>query len=153
WAGMTEVPALARRASAGPFPIPRIFGRALTAPNHGLIRSAFAGQGNSELLVAQRVDTDQLAVANVHLSQPPRAEAELASVLEWLADATPLVVAGDFNMTPELDGFSGLIPGWIDQVLARGAAARTRVWSDDERRSGGRLLSDHAPVEAEIATA
>lgn len=173
WAGMTEVPALARRASAGPFPIPRIFGRALTAPNHGLIRSAFAGQGNSVLLarslrvvasatlpfaapeprVAQRVDTDQLAVANVHLSHPPRAEAELARVLEWLADATLLVVAGDFNMTPELDGFSGLIPGRIDQVLARGAAARTRVWSDDERRSGGRLLSDHAPVEAEIATA
>jgi Endonuclease/Exonuclease/phosphatase family len=31
----------------GPLPIPTVVGRALTAPNHGLLRSAFAGQGNA----------------------------------------------------------------------------------------------------------
>src|SRR5436309_12514115 len=50
WAGMTEVPALARRPSLGPLAIPALAGRALTAPHHGLIRSAFAGQGNAVLL-------------------------------------------------------------------------------------------------------
>ncbi|MGH3004151.1 MAG: endonuclease/exonuclease/phosphatase family protein [Gaiellaceae bacterium] len=34
----------------GPLPITRAAGRALTAPNHGLIRSAFAGQGNAIML-------------------------------------------------------------------------------------------------------
>src|SRR5260221_13740004 len=50
WAGMTEVPALARGARLGPLPIPAALGGALTAPHHGLIRSAFAGQGNAILL-------------------------------------------------------------------------------------------------------
>lgn len=31
----------------GPLPIPALLGRALTAPNHGLLRSAFSGQGNA----------------------------------------------------------------------------------------------------------
>ena len=46
WAGMTAVPALARRPSVGTAGL----GRALTAPHHGLIRSAFAGQGNAILV-------------------------------------------------------------------------------------------------------
>jgi endonuclease/exonuclease/phosphatase family metal-dependent hydrolase len=50
WAGMREASALATRPALGPFPIPATLGRALTAPNHGLFRSAFAGQGNSILL-------------------------------------------------------------------------------------------------------
>jgi len=52
-----EVPAwalpwftVADRAAApslGPLPIPAVAGRLLTAPNHGLFRSLFAGQGNA----------------------------------------------------------------------------------------------------------
>jgi endonuclease/exonuclease/phosphatase family metal-dependent hydrolase len=167
WSGMTEVPAVARRPTFGPLPIPRGVGRVLTAPHHGLIRSAFAGQGNSVLLapslrvrdratlpfaaaeprVAQRVDLDDLVVANVHCSHGERGEAELDAVVEWLGDVTPLVLGGDFNATPELEGFEGALTG-IDHVLVRGATPTTRVWDDDERRYGNRLLSDHAPVEA-----
>ena len=40
------------------------------------------------------------------------------------------------------------IPASIDQVLVRGAAATARRWPPEEREYGGRLLSDHAPVEA-----
>ena len=38
---------LAAAPSLGPLPIPAAVGRALTAPNHGLFRSLFAGQGNA----------------------------------------------------------------------------------------------------------
>jgi endonuclease/exonuclease/phosphatase family metal-dependent hydrolase len=66
---LQEVPAWALRRftvgdvaaapSFGPLPIPAEIGRVLTAPNHGLIRSLFAGQGNaiqvsSRLRVLQR---------------------------------------------------------------------------------------------------
>jgi endonuclease/exonuclease/phosphatase family metal-dependent hydrolase len=49
WAGMQAVTARAKRPKLGPLPIPAALGRALTAPNHGVIRSAFAGQGNAIL--------------------------------------------------------------------------------------------------------
>src|SRR5919197_94395 len=45
---------LAARPVLGPLPIPAVVGRALTAPNHGLFRSAFAGQGNA-ILLSQRL--------------------------------------------------------------------------------------------------
>ena len=38
---------VAARPSVGPVPIPAELGRRLTEPNHGLLRSAFAGQGNA----------------------------------------------------------------------------------------------------------
>jgi endonuclease/exonuclease/phosphatase family metal-dependent hydrolase len=47
-------------------------------------------------------------------------------------------------------GFSAAIPG-LDQVLVRGAtASRPEPWPEERRRVGGRLLSDHAPVEVRI---
>ncbi|HEY4346944.1 MAG TPA: endonuclease/exonuclease/phosphatase family protein [Gaiellaceae bacterium] len=49
WSGMKAVTARAKRPKLGPFPIPASLGKALTAPNHGVIRSAFAGQGNAIL--------------------------------------------------------------------------------------------------------
>jgi len=187
WAGMTEVPALARRPSVGAAGL----GRALTAPHHGLIRSAFAGQGNSILVgpavrlhassaltltdragglearVAQRVelglpDGRDAAVVNVHCSHGDPGEGQLALALRFGEDAARngalLVLAGDFNTTPERSAtlrgaaLGGAIPERIDQVLVRGAPATARVWADEERAYGGRLLSDHAPVEAEIET-
>jgi endonuclease/exonuclease/phosphatase family metal-dependent hydrolase len=39
--------ALAAAPSFGPLPIPAVAGRALTAANHGLLRSLFSGQGNA----------------------------------------------------------------------------------------------------------
>ena len=100
WAGMTEVSVLARSPSVGPFRIPAGLGRVMTAPHHGLIRSAFAGQGNAILIapafsvvwtantkiddgapgreprVAQSVDLESpdapgLVVTNVHCTNSP----------------------------------------------------------------------------------
>jgi len=50
WTGMREVDALAARPVLGPLPIPADVGRALTAANHGIFRSAFSGQANAILL-------------------------------------------------------------------------------------------------------
>ena len=71
----------------------------------------------------------------------------------------PVVLAGDFNVTPQSSqvlprlhdpewGFSGATRRGIDHVLARGLELGPAVrWPDERRRVGGRLLSDHAPVE------
>jgi endonuclease/exonuclease/phosphatase family metal-dependent hydrolase len=195
WAGMTELPALARPASIGPLRIPSALGRALTAPNHGLIRSAFAGQGNSILLrpdaqviasaairinpdalraeprVAQRVecrlaDGPRVTVANLHCTNSPDphvCDAQLERSLRWAERATPagviLILAGDVNVTPERSevlpnlgpGFSSPVPASIDQILVRDAVGSTaRIWAEEERRYGSKLLSDHAPVELTI---
>jgi hypothetical protein len=72
------------------------------------------------------------------------------------------VLAGDFNVRagrsatleelarPEW-GFSEPGPG-VDHVLVRGGRAGPhRRWPEERRRLDGRLLSDHAPVEVEVA--
>src|SRR6476646_3112315 len=41
---------VAARPVLGPLPIPRRLGRALTRTNHGLLRSAFSGQGNAMII-------------------------------------------------------------------------------------------------------
>lgn len=65
WVGMHGVSALAARPVLGPVPIPAAVGRALTAANHGLLRSAFAGQGNAILLRASlRVLREETLVLN-----------------------------------------------------------------------------------------
>ena len=50
WSGMTAVADIAQRPRFGPLPIPAEAGRLLTGLNPGLLRSAFAGQGNAILL-------------------------------------------------------------------------------------------------------
>jgi endonuclease/exonuclease/phosphatase family metal-dependent hydrolase len=70
--------------------------------------------------------------------------------------AEPVILCGDANIEPgqgstydELRswGYSEPRPG-IDQILVRGADATPPVaWPEERRRVGGRLLSDHAPVE------
>jgi endonuclease/exonuclease/phosphatase family metal-dependent hydrolase len=217
WAGMRARPALAARPMLGPLPIPATVGRVLTAPNHGLFRSAFSGQGNSILLSptlrlvheetltlnprrfrdaqarwlgldwiariawgkerrvcqavrVELVDGRRMLVANMHCtSYPPDQrlpDAELLRAATFaVAVADPddvVVVAGDLNTSylrsrtlhdlcgPEW-GFSQAGPA-IDHVLVRGAAvAPVHRWPDARREQRGRLLSDHAPVEVEIA--
>ena len=83
WAGMRELHALAARPVLGPLPIPRPLGRVLTAPNHGLFRSAFAGQGNAILLAPPlRLLGEHAIVLN-----PSRFRAAQARWLEldWIA--------------------------------------------------------------------
>jgi endonuclease/exonuclease/phosphatase family metal-dependent hydrolase len=109
-----------------------------------------------------------LTVANLHVSKVPDTRCKDAELLRAATFATAfaepddtLVLAGDFNvvigkseMLEQLAsaewGFSESIPG-LDQVLVRGApASRPERWADERRRIGGRLLSDHAPVEVTI---
>ena len=207
---------LAARPVLGPVPITARIGRTLTHAHHGLLRSAFAGQGNAmqlsprlrvlehrvltlnprrfrraqaralglgavarlawskerRIVQAARLahpDGRTFLVANMHCtSYRPDHRLPDAELLRaaWFAASLAQpgdvqVLAGDFNVTsaesrtlrdltgPEW-GFSAAGPG-IDHILVRGAAASAvRRWPDEQRSRGGRLLSDHAPVELEI---
>jgi endonuclease/exonuclease/phosphatase family metal-dependent hydrolase len=49
-------------------------------------------------------------------------------------------------------GFAGARRSGIDHVLVRGlSAGEPQAWPDERRVRAGRLLSDHAPVEVEVA--
>jgi endonuclease/exonuclease/phosphatase family metal-dependent hydrolase len=65
WSGMTAVVDVAQRPTLGPIPSSAELGRLLTACNHGLLRSAFTGQGNAILLApAWRVTDHRRVVLN-----------------------------------------------------------------------------------------
>jgi endonuclease/exonuclease/phosphatase family metal-dependent hydrolase len=50
WSGLPAIGAVAQRPTVGPFPSTPEVGRVLTELHHGLLRSAFTGQGNAILL-------------------------------------------------------------------------------------------------------
>jgi endonuclease/exonuclease/phosphatase family metal-dependent hydrolase len=109
-------------------------------------------------------------VANLHATSYPAdrrlADAELfraAVFVDSLTEPGELcVLAGDFNiagaesetmraLTQREWAFSRYGAG-IDQILVRGArASEPERWPEGRRRLGGRLLSDHAPVEVRIS--
>ena len=118
---------------------------------------------------AHATDGRSFVIANLHATGLPDdrlPDAELlraASFADGLARPGEVcVLAGDFNIWPDRSrtlaelasaewGFSA--PGSkLDQVLVRGApAGEALVWPLERRRVGGRLLSDHAPVEVEVS--
>jgi endonuclease/exonuclease/phosphatase family metal-dependent hydrolase len=195
----------------GPIPSSAELGRLLTGLNHGVLRSAFTGQGNAVLVsppllvrehrhltlnplrfrrryrfglkshlawakerrgcVVVRVEREggTFVVANLHGTgnvDRRLADAELlraATFVDGFADPDEsIVLGGDFNLTlhnssvlPELVGtewgFEGATPGGIDHILVRGLTATAPVlWPEERRRVGGRLLSDHTPVERQL---
>ena len=122
WSSMTVVADVTRRAPLGIW-----LGRAITALDHGLFRSAFTGQANAILLSrsfrvrehrwvalnhsgeprrcqAVRVERTgrTLVVANAHVDSLT-ADAEIlraaAFVDEFATSEEPIVFAGDFNIT------------------------------------------------------
>ncbi len=117
-----------------------------------------------------RRDEQTLLVGNLHATSSPDTrlpDVELlraAVFVDGLAfPGEPVLLCGDFNvnlrashtlaelMTSEW-GFTGARPAGIDQILVRGLrAAAPRVWPLSRRARGERLLSDHAPVEVEVA--
>jgi len=107
-----------------------------------------------QIVRVQRPGTGTLVLANLHASHSARpAQEQVENAVEHLLELArpdePVVLAGDFNFTPDLHhhGFTGEGPG-IDHVLVRGAdAGPLVVWPDGRRRLHGMLLSDHAPVE------
>jgi endonuclease/exonuclease/phosphatase family metal-dependent hydrolase len=109
-----------------------------------------------------------LLVANLHATSYPAdqrlADGELlraAVFADGLAQPGDIVVlAGDFNvpatrsatqavLTSEDWGFSVPVTEGIDQILVRGVALESvERWPRERRRVGGRVLSDHTPVDA-----
>jgi len=172
WGGRPAFAARARQAWLGDRA-----GRTLTAAHYGVLRSAFTGQANA-ILVSMRRDAQDLGsvqisdrghhrrvcqavrvdgrivVANLHASGET-AEAEVGRALGWLGGLLrpdePLVLAGDFNASLTLPGFSAP-HGGIDDILVRGAKASSLVvWPVGRRRQNGVVLSDHAPVELTVS--
>jgi endonuclease/exonuclease/phosphatase family metal-dependent hydrolase len=111
-----------------------------------------------------------LVIGNLHATgfpdkRIPDAEVLRAAVfVDGMArPGEPVLLCGDFNLSVANSrtladlisaewGFSGPTPVGIDHILVRGLEASPPVrWPDERRLHEGRLLSDHAPVEREVA--
>jgi endonuclease/exonuclease/phosphatase family metal-dependent hydrolase len=161
WSGMHATGAVARR------PLLPLGARAVTALNHGLLRSAVAGEADAILTrapatdlgaqvvgrtrlrrIAHAVDAGGVTIVNFHVDGD---RAQLDRVVALARERS--IVAGDANLVaPEADGFSPPLAGSIDQILVRGLAVREgpAAWPVERRVVSGRVLSDHAPVEAVV---
>src|SRR4051812_46966737 len=124
-------------------------------------RISMREEGERRVCQAVRL-ADAGLVANFHVTTgvADRQFRRAAAFVEELAGTDEAVIlCGDANVHPgevttyaELrsPGFSEPAPG-IDQILVRGLpSTRPVVWPEERRRSGGRLLSDHAPVELHV---
>jgi endonuclease/exonuclease/phosphatase family metal-dependent hydrolase len=157
-----------RRLVLNPFRYRRLQARQLRLPPAERLRWA----SERRVLQALRVRTgeDTFVVANAHITgqadkRIPDAELLRAAVFVdgFARPGEPILLCGDFNltvdnsrtlvdlMTPEW-GFSGATPAGIDHILLRELrAGPPLVWPVERRTLGGRVLSDHAPVEVEVA--
>ncbi|HEY2354704.1 MAG TPA: endonuclease/exonuclease/phosphatase family protein [Gaiellaceae bacterium] len=161
WSGMHAVGAVARR------PLLRRGAKAITDIHHGRLRSALTGEAGAILStrpatdlgvtvvgekrlrrIAQTVELDGVTVVNFHVDGD---EAQLERVLALPGDRA--VVAGDTNLRRRAaDGYSPPLEGSIDQIYVRGLEVLEppRAWPVERRTLDGRVLSDHAPVEAVV---
>jgi endonuclease/exonuclease/phosphatase family metal-dependent hydrolase len=135
--------------------------RSLRVEEQHTSRISTRGEGERRVCQAVRIAGVGL-VANFHVTTElaDRQFRRAAAFVEGLADPDEAVIlCGDANVHPgevstyaELRdrGFSEPAPG-IDQILVRGLPSTPPVvWPEERRRSGGRLLSDHAPVELHV---
>jgi endonuclease/exonuclease/phosphatase family metal-dependent hydrolase len=161
WSGMHASGAVARRA------LLPVGARAVTGLHHGLLRSAVTGEadailtreqarglgvevvGRSQLRrIAHAVDLDGVTVVNFHIDRDP---GQFERVVALARERS--IVAGDTNLVSAgADGFSPPLAGSIDQILVRGLELRDgpSAWPLERRTVDGRVLSDHAPVEAVV---
>jgi endonuclease/exonuclease/phosphatase family metal-dependent hydrolase len=161
WSGMHASGAVARR--------PRLpaLARPVTALHHGRIRSALTGEADAILTraparalgvhvvgesalrrIAHAVELDGVTVVNFHIDGD---RAQFDRVVGLAGERS--IVAGDANLVaPAADGFSQPLAGSIDQILVRGLTVRDgpAAWPLERRVLAGRVLSDHAPVEAVV---
>jgi endonuclease/exonuclease/phosphatase family metal-dependent hydrolase len=132
---------------------------------------ALRGRPERRIVTLARLDPG-LVVANIHASGPSPLAAEdtrmaAEAAVNW-AGEDPVILGGDFNVTPSESGvFDELArrfgldrptgPHAIDHVLARGLeiVEPPAAWPEEAREvSAGDVairLSDHAPVEARFA--
>jgi endonuclease/exonuclease/phosphatase family metal-dependent hydrolase len=161
WSGMHATSAVARR------PRLPVGARAVTALHHGLFRSALTGEADAILTreparplgehvvgegtlrrVAHAVEVAGVTVVNFHIDGDRE---QFDRVLALAPERS--IVAGDANLVPPaVDGFSPPLAGSIDQILVRGLRVTDgpSAWPLERRTVDGRVLSDHAPVEAVI---
>jgi endonuclease/exonuclease/phosphatase family metal-dependent hydrolase len=105
-----------------------------------------APPGASTLLLGHLHTTN---VAGAAAEQAARAAEHILALAE---PGEPIVLAGDFNVTPRLAhlGFSEAGTA-IDHILVRGGQpSAVRTWPDERRRLDGMLLSDHSPIELDL---
>jgi endonuclease/exonuclease/phosphatase family metal-dependent hydrolase len=178
WSGMTAVTVVTKRGVLGPLaralhlldPVhvrSGLTGQAnavLLNPRFQLAERARAVVLNPDSLLERRIcqllridaGPERVTVANFHATahQTKLARREVQRVAEVLADERACLVCGDFNVPRGgIPGFSQPIAG-LDQILVRGLDLERPParWPEERRRARGRLLSDHAPVEAVVAS-
>ncbi|HET8555914.1 MAG TPA: hypothetical protein VFL58_01245, partial [Gaiellaceae bacterium] len=98
--------------------------------------------------IAHGVSLDGVTIVNFHIDG--RRE-QFDRVLELAGERS--IVAGDANLVaPVAEGFSPPLAGSIDQILVRGLdlVEGPTAWPLERRIVDGRVLSDHAPVEAVV---
>ncbi|HKD93488.1 MAG TPA: endonuclease/exonuclease/phosphatase family protein [Gaiellaceae bacterium] len=161
WSGMHATSAVARR------PRLPVGARAVTALHNGLLRSAFTGEADAILTagpardlgehvvghtklrrIAHLAEFDGVTVVNFHIDGD---RAQFDRVVELAPERS--IVAGDANLvSPAAEGFSPPLAASIDQILVRGLELRDgpAAWPLERRTIDGRVLSDHAPVEAVV---
>jgi hypothetical protein len=117
----------------------------------------------------QRGD-ETLVIANLHATGFPDKRIPDAEVLRaavfvdgMATPGEPVLLSGDFNLrvrnsrtfadlTSAEWGFGGPTPTGIDHILVRGPDASPPVrWPEERRLHQGRLLSDHSPVDRDVA--
>lgn len=167
WSGMHAALAI----GAQPLVLSAKLGRLITEFHHGILRSAFTGEGIATLVARRHTIVDKRSdsvgpkrvvlciqldggtlVGNFHVTGGAVAEEQFHRVLD-LVPGDAVVLAGDVNLRPPYDlvGFSEPLADSIDQILVRGLPSTAPVaWPTERRRVDGRLLSDHAPVEATV---
>ena len=167
WSGMRAIAAVA----AEPLLRSAELGRLVTDLHHGILRSAVTGEALAILLSPslsvteerrERVAPNRVLlgvtlgdgtfVGDFHVTGGEPAEEQFRTVVELAGDG-PAILAGDVNLRPPyaLEGWSEPLAGSIDQILVRGLPSAPPVaWPADRRRIDGKLLSDHAPVEATV---
>jgi endonuclease/exonuclease/phosphatase family metal-dependent hydrolase len=176
WSGMQAVSAVAREPRVGSARL----GGLLTDLHHGLLRSALTGEADAILVAPHFevshereliVSTDGIRrlmhglrldggvfVANFHTTGDDQFRM-VADIVQSQA-GEEAIVAGDANLRPgdgktygllRRRGFSEPLAGSIDQILVRGVPSTPpAAWPEERRRVGGRVLSDHAPVELTV---
>jgi endonuclease/exonuclease/phosphatase family metal-dependent hydrolase len=161
WSGMHAISAVARE------PLLPFGARAVTDLHHGLLRSAVTGEADAILTrepaedlgahvigqaklrrIAHAVSFDGVTIVNFHIDGR---RDQFERVLGLAGERS--ILAGDANLVaPAAEGFSPPLGGSIDQILVRGLdlVDGPAAWPLERRVVDGRILSDHAPVEAVI---
>jgi endonuclease/exonuclease/phosphatase family metal-dependent hydrolase len=178
WSGMAAVAAVAARPRLRSAALGRVvtelhhglFRSALTGQANAILLARTLSQGEERSLAVSSGGERRVCLAVrveeacFHVTGGAVADEQLRRVAAFavrLAEpGEPVVLAGDANIRPghgrtygelKASGFSEPLAGSIDQIVVRDAAASApEAWPAERRRVGGRLLSDHAPVELRV---